>query len=104
MKVRCQCLMGLDKALKILLNYIFIGISTKNAYLKVKKNTFQSIFFNLQCESHCDYSRINLLRSELQIKTHLTFKKGKIIQMENRNQIIKKENNQFQLITEFEVE
>ena len=48
MKVRCQCLMGLDKALKILLNYIFIGISTKNAYLKVKKNTFKSIFFNLQ--------------------------------------------------------
>lgn len=48
--------------------------------------------------------RINLLRSELQIKTHLTFKKEKIIQMENRNQIIKKENNQFQLITEFEVE
>ena len=44
MKVRCQCLMGLDKALKILLNYIFIGISRKNAYLKVKKNTFKSIF------------------------------------------------------------
>lgn len=44
MEVRYQCLMGLDKALKILLNDIFIGISTKNAYLKVKKNTFKSIF------------------------------------------------------------
>jgi hypothetical protein len=48
MKVRCQCSTGLDRELKILLNYIFIGISTKNAYLKVKKNTFKSIFFNLQ--------------------------------------------------------
>lgn len=44
MKVRCQCSMGLDIALKILLNYTFIVISTKNAYLKVKKNTFKSIF------------------------------------------------------------
>lgn len=56
MKVRCQCSMGLDIALKILLNYTFIVISTKNAYLKVKKIplkvfflTFKSIFFNLQC-------------------------------------------------------
>ena len=40
MKVRCQCSMGLDIVLKILLNYTFIVISTKNAYLKVKKNTF----------------------------------------------------------------